>query len=217
MTSEAEQLQVHGSARLLGRAAEGATARLSVQAAAEVAAGLALQLEGILADLRPVRGAAAWSAAKSIAIVALLLERRHDVARAEAVVLAANAVHDGRPMSRGALKTRTSEARALLAYGLAPALAGRRTGTDADLLCELVRHAQGLRVHKACRRRADELARTQGGRPAGTALVRAVKTLIEQDQAGDPAARAQLVAMSVQLSAWMGRALQRAQPGGPRR
>lgn len=178
----------------------------------DVALALMAAMEAKATHLRRRDGAAErWSLAKSIAGAALALQLGRGCPPDAALAAATRAAGWVHRLGRAALKTRGSEARALLAYGLP---ASRRDGLEAarpdDRIDGIVAALLRLSLREALARRADALAGSRGGRPSESSALSEVKALIRRDQAGDPAARVQLVALSLQLRQWTDRIVQRA-------
>jgi hypothetical protein len=155
-------------------------------------------------------------ASKLVATLALALEVRRLTRRPRAIAVAARIVGVAQGASAAVQKKFASEARALIAHAaqdVAPAMfAG---ASDGELLEQLDNLFAPVSIRKALLERADQLAGARGGRPARTPgdVSAELRRLIELANAGDPAAHAELIAVSRQIQLWALGVLERSQGG----
>lgn len=137
-------------------------------------------------------------AAKQVAIVALCLQGE-GVAGEDALQAAARAFGVMQGSTRGGLKKITSEARAVLQFGV-PAGVPASIAVDeapADRLARLAAAVQAVSLRQVTQARALTLAGVRGGRPTegGRGAYAAVQRLLRQAQDGDTQARTELRAI----------------------
>jgi hypothetical protein len=161
--------------------------------------------------------------AKQITTLTLALELSRGVRREIALAHAARAVAARVDITHGGLKRSTSEARALLGYGLEPgwegALPAEAARSDPALLAGLDELMRPISITLAVSARADELSGAKGGRPRKTRedpaelaellpvkdadAVEYIQRLIRLDRKGNRDARSQLVAIDTELRSWL--------------
>lgn len=137
-------------------------------------------------------------AAKQVAIVALCLQGDAMIEAEEALQAAARTYGARKGSTRGGLKKITSEARAILQFGVPPeTLAMAEDAGAADRLDRLRAVVLGVSLRQVTQARALTLAGVRGGRPTegGRGAYAAVQRLLRQAQDGDPRARTELRAI----------------------
>jgi hypothetical protein len=190
--------------------------RTSAEALDEAAVALLAAVNGRFAALDRRSGTPRkWGLSKVIAAVALALEARRVCEAPAALASAGRAADSVYRLGPAALKTRCSEARALLTHAVSPAwrLSLKAIGPG-RLVDEIASALAPLSLQAALKARATMLAGARGGRPVESPVLVEVKSLIAQEREGDPAARAELVALSLHLRHWTDRVLQQALKAG---
>ncbi|WP_334163599.1 hypothetical protein [Phenylobacterium sp.] len=137
-------------------------------------------------------------AAKQVAIAALVLQSASLLASEDALQAAARAFGARKRSTRGGLKKITSEARALLQFGVsADVLAPLASETPDARLERLTAEVEAVSLRQVTQARALTLAGVRGGRPTagGRGAYAAVQRLLRQAQEGDSQASTELRAI----------------------
>lgn len=150
-------------------------------------------------------------APKQIAVLALALDHGQRLRRSIALSLAVQTVADRLGLSRGAAKKASSEARALLQFGLSEDFAATLPSSDQGLVAALDEMIAPLNMRDVLRARAEQLGGSRGGRPETGDLTGEVRRLILAEMEGDPEAQVRLLGLSAQLQRWMSDVVRRSQ------
>lgn len=148
-----------------------------------------------LAAPSPGLRAASRSAPKQIATIALHAQITRSAQREEALQAAASSLGLRLNLTAGGLKKATSEARAILQFGLGSGVFAPAAGESSDQLLRRIDQAvRAVNLRQVSRDRAQTLAGVRGGRPTAQRqqVVAAVRKLLDRATAGHADAEAEL-------------------------
>ncbi|WP_411289283.1 hypothetical protein [Phenylobacterium sp.] len=147
---------------------------------------------------QPSPRAASRSAPKQIATIALHAQITRSAPREEALQAAARSLGVRLNITAGGLKKATSEARAILQFGLGSGSLAPATGESSDQLLHRIDEAvRAVNLRQVSRDRAQALAGVRGGRPTAQRqqVAAAVQKLLDRATAGHADAEAELSAI----------------------